>query len=702
MYSRIAVLVAFMLAAAAAWAEEPQTSPLPLKRVVLFSSGVGFFEHSGTVRDNAKVEMKFKTEDINDLLKSMVARDFDGGEVSTVAYGSKDPITKTLQSFSIDLTSHVTLAELLRQIRGERVIIETPRELNGLIVGVETRKKTIGENQIVEYDVLNLLTDGGLSAVPLESVGRIKLANEKLDAELRRALAILASAHATDKKSVELNFQGKGERRVRVGYVQETPVWKTTYRLVLSDNAQEKPFLQGWAIVENTSEEDWNGVRLTLVSGRPISFKMDLYEPLYVPRPEVQLELFASLRPQSYDQDMKRKDAEFAAKAKAPAFAPAAAPAPGMAMGGRSVARRANLAAEADGRAGGFAATEEKSEPMDDANLLSRQGVRSVAEAGNVGNLFQYAIAAPVTLARQQSAMLPIVNADIKGEKVSIYNAGVQPKHPLNGLRFTNATDLHLMQGPITVFDGGVYAGDAKIDDMPPGAQRLLSYGIDLDTEVASQAKSQPDELLSMKLMKGVLIASRKYVRSVEYTVKNSGKSAKTVLVEYPLDPNWTLVEPKEPAETTRNMYRFAVAAKPGEPAKLTVAQQRIERQDIALGNLDDAAIHYFISAKAIGPKVKAALEEIIKRKTELQQVFVQRQQLEQRVRQIGEDQARIRQNMPQLDRQSEVYRNYVKKFSDQEAELEKLREQNAKLLDQENVLRKSLDEYMLGLELDE
>jgi hypothetical protein len=316
--------------------------------------------------------------------------------------------------------------------------------------------------------------------------------------------------------------------------------------------------------------------------------------------------------------------------------------------------------------------------------------------------LFQYAIAAPVTLARQQSAMLPIVNADIKGEKVSIYNAGVQPKHPLNGLRFTNATDLHLMQGPITVFDGGVYAGDAKIDDMPPGAQRLLSYGIDLDTEVSSQAKSQPDELLGVKLMKGVLIASRKYVRSVEYTVKNSGKTAKTVLVEYPLDPNWTLVEPKEPSETTRNMYRFAVAAKPGEPAKLTVGQQRIERQDVALGNLDDAAIRYFISAKAIGPKVKAALEEIVKRKHALQQVVVQRQQLEQRVRQIGEDQARIRQNMPQLDRQSEVYRNYVKKFSEQEAELEKLREQIAKLLDQSTGMNKSLDEYMLGLELDE
>jgi hypothetical protein len=675
------VYVAFI---STTFADEPAKAKLPLKRVVLFSSGVGFFEHAGQVQNDAKVEMKFKPNDINDLLKSMVVQDLDGGQVSTVTYGSKDPVTKTLKSFSIDLTTQPTLAQLLRQVRGERVVVEADKELSGVILGVETRKQKIGKDEVVETSVLNLLTDQGLRAVSLDSVVRIKLANEQLDAELRKALAVLASSHGTDKKSVDLNFLGKGTRRVRVGYIQETPVWKTTYRLVLSDG---KPLLQGWAIVENTSEEDWSGVNLTLVSGRPISFTMDLYQPLYIPRPEEQLELYSSLRPQVYGQDMYAKDAEFATKRKEPLSRerklarPALAESAGFGMGGGM---------------GGMAPAAPAKEP----GWNPGQGVQSAAQAGNVGNLFQYAIATPVSLPRQQSAMLPIVNADVKGEKVSIYNAGVQAKHPLYGLRFTNTTDLHLMQGPITVFDGGVYAGDAKIEDLPPGSQRLISYGMDLDTEVVAQSRNRPEELLSVRILKGALIATRKYVRATEYTVKNSGKKEKTVLIEQPFDADWKLIAPKEPSEKTRNLYRFAVEAKPGEPAKLDVYEQRTEGQSVALTNMDDQAIGLFIRSKVVGDKVKAALAEVVKRKHALQQVVAQRERLEQRIGEIGQDQTRIRQNMAQLDRTADVYKNYVKEFSDQESEIKKLRGQIKGLKDQEVGQRTALDEYLIGLDL--
>ena len=297
----------------AARAETPKQTDLPLKRVVIFTSGVGFFEHAGQVEGDAKVEMKFRTGDINDLLKSMVVQDLDGGQVSTVTYASKDPITKTLQGFSIDLTANPTLAQLLQQLRGERVLVEAPNELTGVILGVETRKVKLGEHETTEQAVLNLVTEQGLRAVSLDTVARIKLANEKLDAELRKALAVLASGHSADKKSVEVSFLGKGSRRVRVGYIQAAPIWKTTYRLVLADD--QKPLLQGWAIVENTSEEDWSNVNLTLVSGRPISFTMDLYQPLYVPRPAVQLELYSSLMPQFYGQDLAAAGLRFAGRA---------------------------------------------------------------------------------------------------------------------------------------------------------------------------------------------------------------------------------------------------------------------------------------------------------------------------------------------------------------------------------------------------
>jgi DNA repair exonuclease SbcCD ATPase subunit len=267
-------------------------------------------------------------------------------------------------------------------------------------------------------------------------------------------------------------------------------------------------------------------------------------------------------------------------------------------------------------------------------------------------------------------------------------------------LQFTNTTGLHLMQGPITVFEGGSYAGDAKIEDLPPDAQRLISYAVDLDTEVAPQTKGRPEELLGVRLIKGALIATRKYVREQEYTVKNSGKAEKKVLIEYPFDASWKLVKPEKPAEKTRDLYRFAVDAKPGEPALLKIEEERTDSQNIAMNNLDDGSIQFYLSAKAVSDKVKEALKEIVKRKTELGQLTAKKQQLEQRIRDIGEDQTRIRQNMAQLDRNSDVYKNYVKKFSDQESEIEKLRAQIATLADEETGMRKALDEYMLALDL--
>ena len=674
-----------------AFAEEPKGVNLPLKRVVLFSSGVGFFENAGKVENNTKVEMKFKIDQINDLLKSMVVQDLDGGQVSTVNYGSKDPITKTLKSFAIDLTANPTTAQLLGQIRGEKVELEAPSKISGVILGVETHRKQVGQNQFIDIEILNLLTEEGLRSVPMDTVSRLKLVNEKLDGELKKALALLASSHDSDKKAVEISFLGKGERRVRVGYIQETPIWKTTYRLVLSD---DKPLIQGWAIVENTSEEDWKDVKLSLVSGRPISFTMDLYQPLYVPRPREELELYASLRPQIYGQDLAGNEAEFLGKRESSVLAR------GKQLAAKSPDGGSVMRGMMGYGAGAPAAMESKPEAPSPYFNLYREGVQSVAQAADVGNFFQYTIATPVTLPRQQSAMLPIVTGDVKADRVSIYNQNVQAKHPLAGLKFTNTTGLYLMQGPITVFDGGSYAGDAKIEDLPPGTERLISYALDLDTEVAPETKGRPEELLNVKLIKGTIITSRKYTRGTSYTVKNSGKAAKTVLIEYPFDPQWKLTAPAKADEKTRNSYRFTVEAKPGEPAKLTVEEERTDHQQVALGNLDDNTIKYYLGVKVVGEKVKEALSEIVKRKNALQEIAVKKQQLEQRITQIGEDQARIRQNMAQLDHNSDVYKNYVKKFSDQESEIEKTRDQIATLKDQETNMRKSLDDYMIGLDL--
>ncbi len=290
------------------------SSDVPLQRVVMFNSGVGFFDRQGTVNGDAQIELKFSVDDINDLLKSMIVQDLGGGHISAVTYGSKEPISLALKKFAIDLNGNPTLGQILNQVRGERVEINAPNPITGVILGVESKKRSIGDNRdVIDVEILNLLTDAGLRSVPMDQVGTIKLLNEKLDKEFRQALTVLARGHDADKKSVALSFLGDGKRKVRVGYIQQTPVWKTSYRLVLKDDAA--PFLQGWAIVENTTEEDWNKVALTLISGRPISFIMNMYDPLYVQRPVVEPELYASLRPQTYGQDLAGGEREFLKKA---------------------------------------------------------------------------------------------------------------------------------------------------------------------------------------------------------------------------------------------------------------------------------------------------------------------------------------------------------------------------------------------------
>src|SRR5262245_14015553 len=314
---------------------KPGQAELPVSQVVLFSSGVGYFEREGQVDGNARIDLQFQAANINDLLKSLVLQDQGGGQVSTINYDNRNPIDMTLKSFAIDLTQNPSMAELLNQARGEKVEVVTTVDnknpvvgqsetLNGTIVGVEKQRQAIGKDQVIEVAQVNLLTADGLRGVPMAQVQKVRFLKPSLEQEFKKALEVLAAGHDKQKKTVSLNFTGEGKRGVRVGYVTESPIWKTSYRLALKEN--DKLFLQGWAVVENTSDEDWNNVQLGLVSGRPISFEMDLYQPLFVRRPMVELELFASLRPQTYSGDMDRE--EIAKEAKPIPMETAAPPAP--------------------------------------------------------------------------------------------------------------------------------------------------------------------------------------------------------------------------------------------------------------------------------------------------------------------------------------------------------------------------------------
>ncbi|MFM8708242.1 MAG: hypothetical protein ACKOHK_09205 [Planctomycetia bacterium] len=696
----LAVSMVVFSAAAADPKPAAAADGLPLKKVVLFTSGVGFFQHAGQVTGDAAVEMKFAADDVNDLLKSMVLEDLGGGTVSTVSYASRDPITKTLGTFAVNLTDNPSLGQILGRLRGEKIEVDAAAPAAGTIVGVEKRTVPAGDNKTVEKEFITLLTADGLKTLALDTITRIKLVDPRLQGELEKALAVLAMGHDNDKKAVRLEFRGQGQRDVRVGYVQESPLWKTSYRLVVDDAAdgdkRQQALLQGWAIVENTTDQDWKDVRMELVSGRPISFTMDLYQPLYVPRPQVMPELYASLLPQVYGQSLADATLEFerAKAGEAKGDAQRGLPAD------KSELKRQMAAAPHAPGAAGREASDRKAAADRDGTFAAIDSIQSVAAGTNLGELFRYAIEKPVTIERQRSAMLPIVGEKVDAEKVAIYDDRVLAKHPLSGLRLMNSTKLDLMQGPVTVFEAGAYAGDARIEDMAPGSERLISYAVNLDVEVNPRMEQSPEEIVSVKIAKGTLVATRKFARRKVFEIKNAGTKAVKLLVEHPREGGWNLVDPKQPAETTRDRHRFTLVAEPGRPTKLEVAEERPDVQHVALSNLDDNLILFYSRAKVTSPAVKEALEQVIAKKQAVAEAVRAKQEKEREIQVVEQEQNRIRQNMAQLDRTNELYAKYVKKFAEQEERVETLRREITALIQQEQEARKSLDEYLLKIDL--
>ena len=664
---------------------------LPVKRVTLYSSGVACYERSGTVDGDATIEMPFKTEQINDILKSLVLIDFGGGRIEPVVYASQDPIEKSLKAFGIDLTEKPTLRELFEQLRGVVVELKLHTQsggVSGKILGTEIHLVIDKNGQTMEIEYVNLVCEDGIRSFAVRDLRSAHLLDGKLDAELNQALGVLASSRDVSKKSIVLRFSGQGERRVLAAYVLEAPVWKTSYRLVLSDDA--KPLLQGWAMVDNTTDEEWSDVELTLVSGRPISFVQDLYTPLYVPRPEVKPEIYASLRPQKYEGDMLDEEAE-------EAFAERK-----MGKARRRGMRGKSLAQEGLGATSmnAFAGSPQPPAMAAPAITALTAGVVSMAEAAQAGELFKYEIQTPVTIARQKSAMLPIVNEAVESKKLSIFNQSVHGKYPLNGLYLTNSTNLNLMQGPVTVFDDGVYAGDAQLGDMSPAEKRLVSYAVDLEREMVVEAESASQRITAVRIAKGTLIATHKYVQEKRYNIKNKGDSTRTVLVEHPFRADWKLIEPAEPHERTGSLYRFKTECRAGKTNTLKVCEERVTDQRIALRTTGDDTFQFFLRSKVISKQLREALERVVHMRTALEREEREAKRLKARLDSIDQEQRRLRENLRAVQQGSDLYRRYIAKLEKQETEIEQTQGTLAEVEAKIERLCRELDDYLLGLDV--
>jgi hypothetical protein len=758
----LGVVLAVLAAVVAVWryslaaqpgnGADPDRAPglsLPLTQVILFNSGVGYFQREGAVDGAARVDLTFPVTDINDLLKSLVLPDLGDGKVSTVSYDSEEPVDRTLKSFALDLTNNPTLGQILNQARGEKVEVvlqqanaAQPGTLTGQIVGMETQAAPGPKDTTIDVDMLNMLCAEGVREVPLTQVQRLRFLNPSLDGEFRRALEVLAAAHNSQKRTVSVNFAGEGKRTVKVGYVVENPIWKTSYRLVLDKKG--KPSLQGWAIVENTSDEDWKDVKMALISSRPISFQMDLYQPLFIPRPTVEPDLFASLRPPTYQGALNG----------APGGANLGG-LPGLGLGGglgqqgaAQVGQNSGQVGQNFGQLGNSAnffnryqqngvqidpttglpfnanndgnsanpklsydemqqrrqqmrQNKDNAKKLGSALALDPSGVASVANADEIGDYFQYSIEQKVTLPRQKSAMLPTVNQPVEGKRVSIYNEGVQAKFPLLGLRFKNTTGQDLTQGPVSVYEGGAYAGDGRIMDLQPNEERLLSYAIDQGVEIKAEGTVAPQKLISVKVVKGVMQVTHKLRETKCYFVKNRAPEDRDLIIEHPIRQDWKLVTPEKASEVSRDVYRFDLAVAAGQSAKQEVVEERSLLSAVTLASTDDNTIKVFLSGDVAGPKLKEALSKAMDLRGQLAAVQRDLAQLNTQLKAITDDQVRLRANLDKMPATSAAYKRYLDKFDQQETEIEKIQKGIDEKQEATKTQQAAYDDFLAGLNVE-
>lgn len=703
----VASALAFAPGVALPAAAEPVE--LPLQHLTLYSSGVGYFEHGGAVPDGGAVTLDFTTEQLNDVLKSLLVRGATGSVA--VSYPGQEPVAQRLAGFGINLAKNTTLLDLIKQLRGVRIsvtLVGDTQPVAGRVVNVFTRQRVVGTPPAkINETVVTLATAAGLRPVTLEQVENLRIEDAGLQQELDKALTLLGSTRDRDAKPVTLTFD-KASDRMAVSYLLGMPLWKVSYRL---DLTADEPLLQGWAVVDNTTDTDWENVAVTLVAGRPVSFVQDLYSPEFLARPVVRQQRYAGLRPQEYGQgvmlggELKQQAPSRSARGRASGFGGMASPA----------------AMEADASVMSDEAVpydELQVYPADWPELTQRRLTASVApsaSAGDLGELFAYTIAQPVTLPRGGSAMLPIVNEAVTAEALSIYNASVQPKHPMRGVRLTNTTDLKLDAGPVTVLDDGVYAGDARIGFLAPGDDRLLSYGLDLELTVDATAKSHT-QLLTATISRGVLKLANSTRFEQTYTVRSAAGKDRDVLIEHPRTHGRELQEPKpaegdgdaagaggdtddaDGIEKTDTLYRFPLHVPAGETAELKVVEVQPSMQTVQLARHSADQLVAFAGNGRFPGKVRDALREAARLQRGLEDTRRQIATGEKRVQQITAEQDRIRRNMGSVDRNSSLYKRYITKLDTQETTLEDLGGRLADLRQQQEVQTKALADYLDGL----
>lgn len=615
---------------------------IPLKKVTLYSSGVAHYVHEGSVSGSGTVELLFSPQQINDVLKSLVVADSAAKQVS-VHYQSEDTLRKTLESLKVNLASSSTLYDILKAQKGAEIEVFTPHRLTGCIVSVDQND---GGSESASC-LLSLAAEDGVHMIPFSDIQSFRFTDTKRNEDLHTALALLLDASAKNRKKLDIKIDAQGERTIKLAYIMEAPVWKASYRLGMG--AGQAAF-QAWAIVDNSTDLDWNSITLTLTTGRPVGFRQNLFAPYYTYRPELPLAIAQTAEAETFDSGLKESQARYGA-------------------GIRAAERRPmpeRLAATP------YAAYDNEQDFDDEA---SSDYVKNQAKAGEVGEMFAFTPSNPITLERQKSMMIPLTLASVPAEKCSVFSSITSGAsvHPKFCVHIENTSGLKLPAGPITVFDEDGYVGDALLEFLPEGEKRLIAYGDDLEVS-GTVADGTVRNIETVKMADGVLSILYRQVQTSTYRIKNTDKKERTVIIERVKQAGFELAATDALFETTANKYRFKLKAVGGGVSELSIAESRTYRNETKIIDMrSDAFISYAANAE-MPTSIKKAFETIIQEKAKVEAAQKTLEALQNRHTTIAAEQDRVRKNLEAVGSESQQGKAFLDKLLQLESELDTLK----------------------------
>jgi hypothetical protein len=691
-------------------AASDSSSRLPVKRVVLYKNGVGYFEHSAKVRGNQDLGIDFTTAQLNDVLKSLTVVDLGDGRISGVRYNSTAPLDERLKALRLPFGEQLGRTDFLSALRGARVEVRGKGEsATGRLLSVEQEQKTTDSGTTYEATVFSVMTDSGeMKNFELSPAVSVRLAERDLNDEVGRYLNLVGSSRARDLRRMTISASGSGERDVFVSYISEVPVWKSTYRIIMPEKPGDKPLLQGWAIVDNTIGEDWKDVKLSLIAGAPQSFIQDISQPLYARRPVVPLPQSAMLTPQTHEATMNEIEVQNGAPAAAPASGVVGgiAAGSGAGIGGTNlhgVENQFNFSANAPRASAGkeFDRLEQFAQLQ---NAPAATPVEVAAESQDLGDYFEYNLKQSVTIGKNQSALVPILQSRIEADKVTLWTANSnQPA--LRALWIKNASGLTLDSGTFNIIDNGTFAGEGLLQTVHPDERRLLSYAADTAVRVSSQSDFKNQPVSRILLTKGLMYITREQRSKVTYSIRNSDTAARQVVIEHPVREGWKLTPEAKPEETSATHYRFRLGVDPGKTGELAVEEFHPERQQLLLTNLTDDQVQALVAENRVTPELKDAFRRVLDQKNKIAGLQAQTGIRQQELGAINQDQARIRENMKALKgsaEEKELVQRYTRQLNSQEDRLTALNKEIADLQGQQSQEQQKLDAMVQQIEVDQ